>query len=119
MRGRIETILDAAKARGYRQGENPARWVGHLDQILVLYAGELEPARHADRRVGTGRVMTDKPTERPQWLDLDSLINEIGWPLATLRVIAENEWNDKDPTPLAMALFDTQRNIGLAAPWRR
>ncbi|EZP74920.1 putative phage integrase [Novosphingobium resinovorum] len=34
VRGRIETILDAAKARGYRKGENPARWRGHLAQIL-------------------------------------------------------------------------------------
>jgi hypothetical protein len=34
VRGRIETVLDSAKARGYRQGENPARWRGHLAQIL-------------------------------------------------------------------------------------
>ena len=34
VRGRIETILDAAKARGYREGENPARWRGHVEQIL-------------------------------------------------------------------------------------
>lgn len=34
IRGRIETILDAAKARGYRKGENPARWRGHIAQIL-------------------------------------------------------------------------------------
>lgn len=34
VRGRIETILDAAKARGYREGENPARWRGHIAQIL-------------------------------------------------------------------------------------
>jgi integrase len=34
VRGRMETILDAAKARGYRQGENPARWRGHIAQIL-------------------------------------------------------------------------------------
>ena len=34
VRGRIETILDSAKARGYRQSENPARWPGHLAQIL-------------------------------------------------------------------------------------
>ena len=34
VRGRIETLLDSAKARGYRQGENPARWRGHLAQIL-------------------------------------------------------------------------------------
>jgi integrase len=34
LRGRIETVLDSAKARGYRQGDNPARWRGHLAQIL-------------------------------------------------------------------------------------
>jgi integrase len=34
VRGRLETILDAAKARGYRSGENPARWRGHIAQIL-------------------------------------------------------------------------------------
>jgi len=34
LRGRIECILDWAKARGYRSGENPARWKGHLNQLL-------------------------------------------------------------------------------------
>jgi integrase len=34
VRGRIEAILDWASARGFRQGENPARWRGHLDHLL-------------------------------------------------------------------------------------
>jgi integrase len=34
LRGRIEAVLDAAKAQGLRQGENPARWRGHLDKLL-------------------------------------------------------------------------------------
>ena len=34
VRGRIESILDYAKARGWREGENPARWRGHLDKLL-------------------------------------------------------------------------------------
>ena len=34
LRGRIENILDAAKAKGYRSGENPARWRGHLKTLL-------------------------------------------------------------------------------------
>jgi integrase len=34
LRGRIESILDYAKARGWREGENPARWRGHLDHLL-------------------------------------------------------------------------------------
>jgi integrase len=43
VRGRIESILDWAKVRGYRAGENPARWRGHLDKLL--------PARSKVRRV--------------------------------------------------------------------
>lgn len=34
VRGRIEKVLDAAKAKSYRTGENPARWRGHLDHLL-------------------------------------------------------------------------------------
>jgi integrase len=34
LRGRIEAILDAAKARGYRDGENPAAWRGNLKHLL-------------------------------------------------------------------------------------
>jgi integrase len=33
-RQRIEAVIDAARARGHRSGENPARWRGHLDKIL-------------------------------------------------------------------------------------
>jgi integrase len=34
LRGRIERVLDAAQARGFRSGENPARWRGHLNTLL-------------------------------------------------------------------------------------
>ena len=34
IRGRIENVLDAAKAQGLFQGENPARWKGHLAAVL-------------------------------------------------------------------------------------
>lgn len=34
LRARIERVLDAAKVRGFRTGENPARWRGHLQLIL-------------------------------------------------------------------------------------
>jgi integrase len=43
VRQRIENILDFAKVRGYREGENPARWRGHLDKLL--------PARSRFREV--------------------------------------------------------------------
>ncbi|HRI91771.1 MAG TPA: integrase arm-type DNA-binding domain-containing protein [Accumulibacter sp.] len=35
VRGRIESILDWATSSNYRQGENPARWRGHLDNLLA------------------------------------------------------------------------------------
>lgn len=34
VRGRIESVLDWAAARGYRSADNPARWRGHLDKLL-------------------------------------------------------------------------------------
>jgi len=43
LRGRIENIIGWAKVRGYRDGENPARWKGHLDHLL--------PAKSKVRRV--------------------------------------------------------------------
>jgi integrase len=35
VRARIERVLSWATVRGYRQGDNPARWRGHLDQLLA------------------------------------------------------------------------------------
>ncbi|PBB85718.1 site-specific integrase [Mesorhizobium sp. WSM3876] len=35
VRGRVEAVLDAAKALGYRSGENPALWRGHLSNLLA------------------------------------------------------------------------------------
>ena len=34
LRGRIELVLSYAKAKGYRSGENPAAWRGHLENVL-------------------------------------------------------------------------------------
>lgn len=47
LRGRIEAVLDWAKVRGYRQGENPARWRGHLDKLLPARAKVQKVQHHA------------------------------------------------------------------------
>jgi hypothetical protein len=47
VRGRIETILDAAKARGLRSGENPARWRGHLENLLPRVTKVAQVEHHA------------------------------------------------------------------------
>ena len=45
VRGRIENVLDWAKARHYRQGENPARWKGHMENLLPAKA-KVRKVRH-------------------------------------------------------------------------
>jgi integrase len=57
LRGRIERVLDAAKAQGLRSGENPARWHGHLDQLL--------PKR---QRLTRGHHATMKYVELPAFM---------------------------------------------------
>jgi integrase len=47
LRGRLESILDFAKASGYRDGENPARWRGHLDKLLPARSKVREVEHHA------------------------------------------------------------------------
>lgn len=47
LRGRIEAVLDWAKARGHRDGENPARWRGHLDKVLPPRAKVQRVKHHA------------------------------------------------------------------------
>jgi integrase len=47
VRGRIESVLDWATARGYRQGENPARWRGHLENLLPKKSKVRQVEHHA------------------------------------------------------------------------
>jgi integrase len=50
VRGRIEKVLDWAAASGYRQGENPARWRGHLQNLLSAPAKTKRAVRQAQER---------------------------------------------------------------------
>ena len=47
VRNRIESVLDWATVRGYRTGDNPARWKGHLDQVLPARVKIAKPEHHA------------------------------------------------------------------------
>lgn len=47
LRGRIEQILDWARVHGYRNGENPARWRGHLDKLLARPSKVMKHEHHA------------------------------------------------------------------------
>ncbi|MFY8144429.1 MAG: tyrosine-type recombinase/integrase [Caulobacter sp.] len=47
VRGRIETILNWGAAQGYREGENPARWKGHIEMILPAKSKVAKVTHHA------------------------------------------------------------------------
>ncbi len=47
LRGRIEAVLDNATARGWRTGENPARWRGHLENLLPARSKMQQVKHHA------------------------------------------------------------------------
>jgi integrase len=63
VRGQIEQVLDAAKARNLRQGENPARWRGHLDNLLSR--AEKKKARKREH------------FEALRWQDVPALISKL------------------------------------------
>jgi integrase len=60
VRGRIELILDWATVRGFRQGDNPARWRGHLDKLLPARSQVRKVVNHAALPYGEiGPFMAD------------------------------------------------------------
>ena len=47
IRGRVESIIDWATVRGFRSGDNPARWRGHLDHLLPKPSKVTKVEHHA------------------------------------------------------------------------
>jgi len=47
LRGRVESVLDWSAVRGYRKGDNPARWRGHLDKLLPRPSQVVRVKHHA------------------------------------------------------------------------
>lgn len=51
LRGRMENILGYATTAGYREGDNPAQWRGHLEHLL--------PSRNKIQKVRHHRSLTE------------------------------------------------------------
>ncbi|MFZ0852864.1 MAG: Arm DNA-binding domain-containing protein [Hyphomicrobiaceae bacterium] len=65
VRGRIERVLDWAKVRGYREGENPARLRGHLDNLLPKKSKVHKVKHHAAVSYRDIGALVAKLRERP------------------------------------------------------
>ena len=63
VRGQIEQVLDAAKSRNLREGENPARWREHLDNLLSR--AEKKKARKREH------------VETLRWQDVPTLMTKL------------------------------------------
>jgi integrase len=64
VRGRIEAVLDWAAAHGYRQGDNPARWRGHLDKLLPRQSRITRVNHHATLPYAEGGAFMAKLREQ-------------------------------------------------------
>ena len=75
VRGQIEQVLDAAKARNLREGENPARWRGHLDNLLSR--AEKKKARKREH------------FEALRWQDVPALMTKLSKNMAPASLAAQ------------------------------
>ena len=134
IRGRIETVLDAAKARGYREGENPARWRGHIAQILPprsrltrghhkAMAYEAIPAFTAELRERAAMaalalefvILTATRTSEvlgATWAEVD--LDKAIWTVPAYRMKAGKE--HRIPlSPRAVAILEAVKPLGMAS----
>jgi len=77
VRQRIERVLDAAKARGMREGDNPARWKGHMALLLARtkHLKKNHPAVPYAEMKGFVRVLRKTDSLSVQALDFTILTN--------------------------------------------
>jgi integrase len=94
VRGRIEAVLDWAKVRGFRAGDNPAVWSGHLDQLLPTGGTIGEVVHHAAMPYGDvpGFVETLKRRQGTEPLALEFLILTASRTSEVLKA----RWNEVD-----------------------
>lgn len=123
LRGRIESILDWARVRGHREGENPARWKGHLDKVFPAQS-KIRQVRHfqampapatpafvmqlARQQGSSARALRfliltaarSGEVRGAQWAEID--LEQSIWTIPALRMKAKREHR----VPLSSAVLD-------------
>jgi integrase len=132
LRGRIERVLDAARAKGLRSGENPARWRGHLDHLLPrrqkLQRGHHRaiPASDVPALIARLREIDTMAAACLEWCILTACrtgeaigarweeIDGDLWTIPAARMKAKRP-HRVPLTPRCLALLDELRQVG--SPW--
>jgi integrase len=130
LRSRIGRVLNAAKARGLRSGENPARWRGHLDTLLPKrskvqkvrnhpalpylqipeFMAELRQQQGVAARCLEFTILTAARSGESHLLPWEGEIDNNIWTVPPERMKGERE--HKDPlTPAALTLVEDMRKI--------
>lgn len=131
VRGRIEKVLDAAKAKGLREGENPARWRGHLDHLLAkrqilsrghhkalpypevaAFMADLQSRPAVAARALEFTILTAARTSevlRACWAEID-LVGKV-WTVPAERMKAKRE-HRVPLSPAAVALLESMQTGG-------
>jgi integrase len=94
LRGRIESVLDWAKVKGYRSGDNPARWHGHLEQLLPA-RGKVRSVRHH-----AGLPYAELPSFMPKLRKMDGIAaRALEFLILTGVRTGDIRGNDRDDRP--------------------
>jgi len=131
LRGRIEAVLDRAKAHGERQGENPARWRGHLKLLLpkrqklkrghhpalpfrqmASFVEKLRDTRGLGARALEFCILTatrSNETLAAKWVEVD--FDEKVWTVPALRMKATEDFRVPLSKP-AVAILQSLREAG-------
>lgn len=131
LRARIERVLDWATVRGYRTGDNPARWRGHLDKLLPAmkrkariqhhpalpyeklgaFMSELRKQEGIGARALEFTILTAARTNEAlnaTWEEID--LHKAVWTIPAVRMKAGNE-HRVPLSPSAMALLKTLHKL--------
>jgi len=106
VRQRIEKVLDYAKVHGHRDGENPARWRGHLDMILPKASKVSKVIHHPAMPY----------TELPAFMAL--LRKQIGIGAKCLEFTILSCVRTREATGAVLAEFDFQHDLWVLPPER-
>ncbi len=110
IRGRMESILDWATARKYREGENPARWKGNLDTLL--------PSRNKVQKVKHHKALPySEMSDFMQELRKQDSVSALGLELLILTAtrtgeVIEAKWSEFDLQNALWIIPETRMKAG-------